>query len=86
MSTGTTTPTPARVSQEIHVAMLPNETYQATTATTTNGRVILVSVETISTDRLILSDETVDTVARLAENEQVYQDFRPTVYCWNEQT
>jgi hypothetical protein len=28
----------------------------------------------------ILSDETVDTVARVAESEQAYQDFRPTVY------
>jgi len=52
MSTGTTTPTPTRINQETHVAMLPNETYQASTATTTNGRVILVSVETISTDQL----------------------------------
>jgi hypothetical protein len=28
----------------------------------------------------ILSDEAVDTVARLAESEQAYQGFRPTVY------
>ena len=35
---------------------------------------------TVNTAASILSDETVDTVACVAESEQAYQDFRPTVY------
>lgn len=51
MRTGTS-PIPTRGDQDTHVATLPNETYQASTAIMTTGGVTLVSAETTFTDQL----------------------------------